>query len=308
MKQITVRVPGSCGELIQGRLDEHNFLISCPINLYTEVSARFTEAEKRVIINKNTSSPESTLKTKAAVEKLLDCYSFKQKSIKITINSQLITGIGMASSTADISAALAAVMLLLKNKVDFKLLEKICLSLEPTDSVFLAGIRFFDHLSGKTDCFIAEAPDLDILLFKEKGAIDSLKFNQSEKLAFLNKRKEKMIKKSFQLIKNGLLNSNYQLLGRGTTLSSLAHQKILYKENLNKLLKIIEGESSIYGVNIAHSGTITGVLVSKYFAAEKLLKEIKMGTELEYLQRVKMISGGIERRDQFGTPTWRKIN
>ncbi|RAK10575.1 threonine kinase [Halanaerobium saccharolyticum] len=308
MQQVNIRVPGSCGELLQGSIDHQNFLISCPINLYSQVSANFTAGKKRVIINKNNSSTESTFKTEFAVKKLLDHYSFKQKSIKININSQLITGIGMASSTADISAALAAVMLLLKNKVDFKLLKKICLKLEPTDGVFLNGIRFFDHLQGKQNYFIAEAPELDILLLKEKGTVDSLKFNQSEKLAALNKSKEKNTRKSLQLIKKGLKNKNYQLLGSGTILSGLAHQRILYKENLNRLLELVEGQSQIYGVNIAHSGTITGVLVSQDFAAEDLLKKIKSETELEYLQRVKIISGGIERRDQFGTSTWRKIN
>ncbi|OEG63221.1 MAG: GHMP kinase [Halanaerobium sp. MDAL1] len=308
MQQITVRVPGSCGELLQGSIDDQNFLISCPINLYSEVSVHLTEGEKQVIINKNNSVTESTFKTKTAVEKLLDYYNLKQKSIRITINSQLITGIGMASSTADISAALAAVMLLLENKVDFKLLQSICLELEPTDSVFLDGIRIFDHLKGKNNYLIAEAPGLDILLLKENGTVDSLEFNQSEKLKFLNKSKEENTKKSFELIKKGLKNNNCQLLGRGATVSALAHQEILYKENLDKLLKIVQGQKQIYGINIAHSGTITGVLVTENFESEKLLKEIKMETELEYLQRVKMISGGIERRGQFGTPTWRKIN
>jgi L-threonine kinase len=308
LQQITVRVPGSCGELLQGSIDDQNFLISCPINLYSEVSVHLTEGEKQVIINKNNSVTESTFKTKTAVEKLLDYYNLKQKSIRITINSQLITGIGMASSTADISAALAAVMLLLENKVDFKLLQSICLELEPTDSVFLDGIRIFDHLKGKNNYLIAEAPGLDILLLKENGTVDSLEFNQSEKLKFLNKSKEENTKKSFELIKKGLKNNNCQLLGRGATVSALAHQEILYKENLDKLLKIVQGQKQIYGINIAHSGTITGVLVTENFESEKLLKEIKMETELEYLQRVKMISGGIERRGQFGTPTWRKIN
>jgi len=308
LQQVTVRVPGSCGELLQGSIDNQNFLISCPINLFSQVSAHFTDNEKRVIINKNNSSTESTFKTEFAVKKLLDHYGFKQKSIKINLTSQLITGIGMASSTADISAAAAAVMLLLKNKVDFGLLKKVCLSIEPTDSVFLDGIRFFDHLSGEKDCFIAEAPELEILLLKEKGTVDSLKFNQSEKLKFLNKSKEKNVKKSFRLIKKGLINNNFQLLGRGTTISSLAHQIIIQKKSLNKLLKLTEGESDIYGVNIAHSGTLTGILVRDNFAAEDLLKKIKAETELEYLQRVKMISGGIERREQVGTSTWRKIN
>ena len=308
MQQITVRVPGSCGELLQGSIDDQNFLISCPVNLYSTVSVHLTEGEKRVIINKNNSITESTFKTETAVKKLLDYYNFKQKSIKINLTSQLITGIGMASSTADISAALAAVMLLLKNKVDFKLLQNICLELEPTDGVFLDGIRFFDHLNGQQNYFIAGTPGLDILLLKEKETVDSLEFNQSENLESLNKSKEENTKKSFRLIKKGLKNNNCQLLGRGATVSALAHQEILYKENLNKLLKIVRGHKQTYGINIAHSGTITGVLVSKDFAAKKLLKEIKMETELEYLQRVKMISGGIERRDQFGTPTWRKIN
>ncbi|MFW6294806.1 MAG: GHMP kinase [Halanaerobium sp.] len=308
MQQVTVRVPGSCGELLQGSLDGQDFLISCPINLYSQVSAHFTESKKRIIINKNNSSSENTFKIETALKKLLNHYNFKQKAVKINLDSQLTAGIGMASSTADISAAVAAVMLLLKNKVDFKLLKNICLDLEPTDAVFLAGIRFFDHLKGKTDYFIAEAPDLDILLFKEKGIVDSLRFNQSEKLASLNKKKEEKIKKSLRLIQTGLKNNNHQLLGSGTTLSSLAHQKILYKENLNQLLKIIQGESQIYGVNIAHSGTITGVLVAEDFSSEKIIKKIKAETGLKYLQRVKMISGGIERRDNNEASAWRKIN
>ncbi|PTX15372.1 threonine kinase [Halanaerobium congolense] len=309
MQQVILRVPGSCGELLQGSIDDQNFLISCPINLYTEVKAHFIDSEKKIIINKNNSSTENTYKTEIAVKKLLNHYNFKQKAIKIRINSQLISGIGMASSTADISAAAAAVMLLLKNKVDFKLLKKICLDLEPTDSVFLEGIRFFDHLNGKKDYLLtAFPPEIDILIFKEKGTVDSLSFNQSKQLNLLNKDKEEKIKKSFKLIKSGFKENDYYLLGRGTTLSSLAHQKILYKKDLNKLLQIIQKNNKIYGINIAHSGTMIGVLAAKNLRTEKILNEIKEKTELEHLKRVKIISGGIERRVNNGTHAWRQIN
>jgi len=51
-----------------------------------------------------------------------------------------------------------------------------------------------------------------------------------------------------------------------------------------------------------------GVLAAKNLNSEKILKEIREKTELEYLKRVKIISGGIERRVNDGTFAWRQIN
>lgn len=303
MQKVVLRVPGSCGELLQGRIEGQNFLVSCPINLYTKVSAVYDSAATGVIINQKAS------KTEKALTMLLEHYNCEQNSIKINIQSQLKAGIGMASSTADISAATAALMLLLNNKIDFPLLKKICLKIEPSDSVFLEGIRFFDHLQGKKDYLLGPVPELDILMFKETGLVDSLIFNRSKKLLFLNKAKEKEIKNSYKLLKKGLQNNDYQLIGRAATTSSLAHQKILYKRNLASIVKIIKAKKGVYGVNIAHSGTIIGILIDKNFEEKKLLAKIKENTtELEYLKRVKMISGGIERRLNYGASAWRKLN
>lgn len=132
MQEVILRVPGSCGELVQGTINGQDFLISCPINLYTKVKAKLVDyklGENKVLIN------QKAPKTKAAVKKLLQLYNFKSK-VELEIDSELKAGIGMASSTADISAATAAVMLLVKGEINFDLLKNICLSLEPTDSVF----------------------------------------------------------------------------------------------------------------------------------------------------------------------------
>lgn len=319
MQKIKVRVPGSCGELIQGTINGNNFLISCPINLYSEITlfkieSTETAANKIVIEKKyknqageNKVGDFSTIKTKKAVQKIIKHYSLQGLNIKINIISELIPGIGMASSTADISGAGAALMLLLKNRVDFELLKKICLSLEPSDSVFLPGIRIFDHLQGKKDLFLAEAPELDILIFKEKGEVDTFQFNTAQDLSSLNSAKEKKIIKAFSLIKKAFKDNDYELLGSSCSLSSLAHQEILFKKNLNKVLKIGEKFKELYGVNIAHSGTIIGLLIKQNSAAEDLIAKIKAETELEFIKRVKMISGGIERRDNIGASAWRKI-
>lgn len=305
MQEVILRVPGSCGELVQGTINGQDFLISCPINLYTKVKAKLVDsklAENRVLVNKKVP------KTKAAVKKILQLYNYKA-GVELEIDSELEAGIGMASSTADISAAAAAVMFLIKGEIDFDLLKNICLSLEPTDSVFLEGIRFFDHRQGKKDYLLAEAPELDILIFKEKGIVDSINFNQTQKLELLNNLKSLEVKKALQLVIQGLKTKNEKLLASGATLSGLAHQNILFKKNLDKVLKLINNQSGVYGLNIAHSGTLIGVLINKNFKSQKLIEKIKKETELEYLNRVKMISGGLERKTYNGrsASTWRKI-
>lgn len=306
MQEIQLRVPGSCGELVQGSIRGQDFLVSCPINLYTKAKVKLLNSKlssNKIIINKK--AP----KTKAAIKKLLGYYNYNQFGVELKLNSELKKGIGMASSTADMSAAIAAVMLLLNKKVDFKILKDICLSLEPTDSVFLEGIRFFDHRQGKKDYFIAEAPALDILIFKEKGVIDSINFNQFQKLEDLNNLKSLEVKKALKMVIQGLKNKDNYLLAKGATLSSLAHQNILFKKNLDYLLKLINNKPGIYGLNIAHSGTLIGVLIAKNFKEKNLVERIKGNTELEYLKRVQIISGGIERKIFNGrsAPTWRKI-
>ncbi len=319
MQKVTVRVPGSCGELIQGSFKGEDFLVSCPINLYTKATAYFGDSRpglnNQVLINKKIVNSFagyeieeiSTERTKKAAAELLRYYNISGGRIKIDISSELIPGIGMASSTADISAAAAAVMLLLRNKVDFGLLKKICLELEPTDSVFLSGIRIFDHRQGRRDIFLSSEADIDILLFKEKGVVDSLEFNQLPDLFSQNTAKEKVLKKSLRLIKTGLKTGNYYLLGRGSTISALAHQELLFKENLDKLLKITVGSDQIYGLNIAHSGTVTGILIKQDFNSDKLVNKIKKQTSLKFIKKVKMISGGIERKIDNGASAWRKI-
>lgn len=309
MQKVTVRVPGSCGELVQGSIAGQDFLISAPINLYTRITAALMDYQTT---NKKIAISQPAPKAEAAARKVLDYYNYQQKSIKLELNSQLEQGVGMASSTADISAAAAAVMLLLNKKVDLKLLKKICLSIEPTDSVFLKGLRVFDHLQGKKDCFIAEAPEIDILIFKEKGKIDSLNFNKSKKLSALNNLKSKQVKKAVELVKKGLKNKDYSLLAKGSTLSAFAHQDILFKKNLTKLLEIINNRTNLYGLNIAHSGTLIGILTASSFSElefNNLSKKIAKKTDLKYMQRVKFISGGIERMvfDGKSAPTWRKI-
>nr|WP_255666834.1 hypothetical protein [Halanaerobium polyolivorans] len=150
---------------------------------------------------------------------------------------------------------------------------------------------------------------MDIILFKEPGRVDSLKFNKNEKLAVLNKSKEKKVKKALTILKKGIREQDCQLIGRAATISSLAHQHILPKKALEKLIEITADNKEIYGVNIAHSGTLIGIMVSSHFREKELILELKEKLpELKFLKKVKLISGGIEMRVDNGTSSWRKLN
>lgn len=68
------------------------------------------------------------------------------------------------------------------------------------------------------------------MIFKEKGIVDSINFNQTQKLEALNDLKSLEVKKALEFVIQGLKTNDKQLLAKGATISSLAHQNILFKK------------------------------------------------------------------------------
>lgn len=96
---IKVKAPGSCGELVQGTVNGVSFLITCPIDWYSEVT-----------VIRGSSIDQVHPKTAAAVDKTLK-YLNTNGSFGMSVSSDLPVGKGMASSSADISAACQATAL-----------------------------------------------------------------------------------------------------------------------------------------------------------------------------------------------------
>jgi L-threonine kinase len=285
----STKVPGSCGELIQGTIAKSNFLVTCPIDLYSLITVKLSEDYAGFNTNINAE------KTVIAVKKVLLELNRAELGARIEINSQLLRGKGMASSTADIAAATGATMAALGYNQDLNLIKKIALEIEPTDGVFLPGICFFDHLEGKVLEYLGEPPELDILIFSERGQVDTINFNRRYDLPRLNSDKEGVIQEAIGLIRAGIKTKNLKFIGQGATLSSLAHQSILYKPNLEKIIYLTEKIDGVYGVNIAHSGTLIGLIIEKDLPEGDLLTNIKANTSgLTFIKRVQMISGGLE--------------
>ena len=92
--RIEVKVPGSCGELVQGTAAGVPFLVTCPVNLYTRLI--LASGERRLA--------GFGSKAQMALERTLDYLGVKAFPFDMTLQSQLPCGKGMASSSADIAA------------------------------------------------------------------------------------------------------------------------------------------------------------------------------------------------------------
>ena len=289
IQKVKVSVPGSCGELFQGQIENNRLLISCPIAKYSNVKAELRSDFKGIISNKNLS------KSLLAVKMLFAKLAQPEAGIKIKFNSDLLVGKGMGSSTADMAAALSAVMILINDQIDWKLLKEILLKIEPTDSTIWPGLNLFDYRQGKICHPLGPPPSFDILIFTEKGQIDTVKFNHKLDSVNIMNNKEDELKKALNLIKKGIKNKSPKKIAQASIISAEINQKIYPLPYLNYLLKLIKEQPGVYGLNIAHSGTLVGIFVDEKRNFSNLIKRVDNEiNNIRYLYRTKIISGGIK--------------
>lgn len=286
MKAI-VRCPGSCGELVQGTAAGMNFLVTCPVTVYSQVSVELSSERK--------TDWQAGDKTLQAVRRTLEYLGLPWQNVEVRIESDLPLGKGMASSSADISAACLATALAVGRRIDPQAICDIALAIEPTDGIFLPGITLIDHVSGKVRRSLGEPPVISLAIFDVGGEVDTIDFNQRSDLALLNLAKEAQVLDALQMVEEGLRTGDCGLIGEGATLSALANQTILFKPALEGIIELSRSFGAI-GVNAAHSGTVIGVMFAD--AAAKgigaCVEEIRRQyPDVRYFTQARLTSGGL---------------
>lgn len=287
--KVTVKAPGSCGELAQGTIDGKNFMITCPINVYTEVTVR---------TDQNTPC-QAGRKVMIAIDKTMQYLRIKDSRFCVSVRSDLPLGKGMASSSADISAACQSIALSAGKILTPDEIADIALLIEPTDGIFYPGIVLFDHVKGYLRQYLGDALPMHIIIFDVGGEINTLHFNKRLDLKKLNQANEEQVHQAMHLISKGLADKDLSLVGKGATMSALANQKILFKAHLKDIIQIGLAWGAV-GVNVAHSGTVVGVLFpdSTLYNSSACIEEIgKYCTGVTYLRTVKLISGGLMKQE-----------
>lgn len=283
----TVRCPGSCGELVQGTDAGINFLVTCPISLYSTVTVDLAPD--------GTTVPEAGAKTREAVRRTLEYLRLPVADYSVDVQSELPAGKGMASSSADISAACLATALAAGRTISPEEICRIALEIEPTDGIFLPGITLIDHVTGKVHRCLGNPPAITIAVLDAGGEVDTIDFNQRSDLAVLNRRKEPEVRQALRLVEQGVKTGDCVLVGEGATRSALANQPILWKPALERIIEISRAYGAV-GVNAAHSGTVLGVLFDSAKATglsacvDAVCSEC---AEVRYFGSVRLVSGGL---------------
>ena len=286
--RIEVKVPGSCGELVQGTADGVPFLVTCPVNLYTRLI--LASGERRLA--------GFGSKAQMALERTLDYLGVKAFPFDMTLQSQLPCGKGMASSSADIAAVCIGAAAALDRELAPEEIARIAAGIEPTDGVFFKGIVKINHMTGECQEHLGIFPRLRIIVLDTGGIVDTLAFHAKNDLQRLSTQHEQATAAALELLRQPC---TPERIAAAATRSALANQQRLEKKALEELVEFVLSQGAL-GVNAAHSGTILGVLFAPDTTAAELARQAericRKYPHLQYLQTVELIAGGytIEKR------------
>lgn len=285
---IEVLVPGSCGEIARGWKDGQPFMISCPIGLYS-----------RVIVTDRTSAKTGFQKKAELALKITTSYmGFESFPLGMALESQLPTGKGMAASTADIVAVIQGVATAIEEELDPEEVAELAAGIEPTDGIFYPGIANMNYMTGALNKTYEDVPKMIIAMFDFGGKVNSIELF-SDYHGHEDSPAELM--EAITALDSGL---TPEKIARVSTLSALENQKILEKPQLEEIIEYVKSLGAL-GVNVAHSGTMMGVLFAPDFSMIKVNEAVKAISakfpHLEYFETERMISGGCSVKQRSGS-------
>jgi len=251
----TAWAPGTGGELAQGGLDGTIVMVTCPIDLGSTATVELWDGSGSV------DGPAHAPKARRAVALTLEFLGRGDVDARLSLETSLPRAKGMASSTADVAAAIGATAAALGTSIDAQQQADLALAVEPSDGVMLSGIALFDHRGGQLARSLVQPPAMRVLALEFADEVDTQAFNAVDRRAELRSHVSRF-REALDLITAGLADGDARLIGQGATLSSLANQAVLPKPQLTSVLDLAEAAGSV-GVNVAHSGTVLGLLFAE---------------------------------------------
>jgi len=268
---------GTFGELVQGVIEERPFLITLPVK-ELKSSALFVPDQNAIDIV----TVRGRQKARMACEKLLKTFGIKIGGY-LHIHSNIPIGKGMASSSADMIAAVRAVSDSYSLPVTEELISRIAAEIEPTDGVMYEGVVAYDYLNGQLIEAFASLPPFTLIGFDVGGSVDTVEFNQQKKE--YSKKHKKKFQQAYELVTEGIRSGNFAYLCEAATISARINQQLLPKPYFDELEQLAQQYNG--GVVVAHSGTVIGILLNAQLPnIQAITREIKqkiyflMGTSI----------------------------
>ncbi|MGL5328101.1 MAG: hypothetical protein ACRDD7_02450 [Peptostreptococcaceae bacterium] len=288
--------PASCGEFVQGFMSNEEYLCSYAIDLYSIAMVE----ERLDSINKG---PQ---KSRKAIELVFENFNIpikESKNISLNINSKIPIGKGMASSTADIGATIKATLGLIKKEMTSEEISNLASKIEATDSIFIEEANIFSPLSGQVIKYLGNVKDARVLVLEPNTTLDTRQMRSTPNYIKTKMKNKSLIKEAFYLLEDGIRKNDLNLIGQACTISSLANENIHKKTGLKEIIEISK-DYGAYGVNVAHSGTVVGILLDKsmdYNRIEKVIKNKNLDKFYKKIYSSDIIDGGIRGGEQWNT-------
>ncbi|MEH7503195.1 kinase [Neobacillus drentensis] len=265
---------GTFGELVQGVIGDRPFLITLPIpSLRSEASFTPDPSISKIRV------ADSKTKAMRAGELLLKQFHIKVGG-HLEIHSNIPAGKGLASSSADIVAALRAISVSYSLPLTNELISTIAAKVEPTDGVMYEEVVAYDYLNGQLLENFGDLPPFILVGIDLGGTIDTIQFSQVRKA--YSREDQKQFLEAYHLVKRGCKERNFVDIGKAATISARVNQKILPKPVFHHLEKVADTYQG--GTVVAHSGTVAGILLDRNIPnRDKLVSHISREISISFM-------------------------
>lgn len=243
-RQVWARCPGSCGELFQVPYLGQELLLSYAINRYSTVRIkRKVFSERRIPL-----MPKMAQALK----------QFEQDTtLQIAHATSIPLSKGYSSSTADILAALYACSYYQGRKLSAVEATQRACRIEPTDSLAFKNWTVINPLTGQVIWETDWHPTLGVYILEPCTRINTLEVERQLRSSAYSIQSAEEI---FPLFQKACQDRDYDLLGYLATLSGKLNNQRLPKPFFNELETLIKSFGFL-GINVAHSGTVLGILL-----------------------------------------------
>jgi uncharacterized protein involved in propanediol utilization len=248
------RAFGTFGELVQGVLppEGSNFLVTLPIARWSVAVFRSEpDLPLRIL-------PGGRTKARRLVELMCRHYGFPSGGT-LALSSDLPTGKGYASSSADLVATARAVGDAFAIDPSPAAIEDLLRQIEPTDGVMYDGMVAFAHREVKLRNALGSPPPLTIVGVDEGGTVDTIAFNAIPKPFGIDEMYE--YEHILATVTRAMTTGDAETLGAMATRSAQLNQQLRPKRLLDPLERLAK-DCGALGVAVAHSGTTLGVLLA----------------------------------------------
>ena len=223
------------------------------------------------------------------------------KNISLNINSQIPVGKGMASSTADIGATIKATLSMLNKTLTGEEISKLAVKIEATDSLLLNQHSIFNPLTADIKKYLGGINDTKVVILEPNDILNTKLIRTMPNYKMYKMQNKEIIKKSFDLLDEGLAKKDLNLIGRACTYSGLANENIHQKPFLKDIIEVSD-KFGCYGVNIAHSGTVVGILMHKEMDDKRIIQYLKENEISQYYKKIytsDIIDGKVREEEEW---------